>query len=59
LIPITNPSEVASAPPELPGLSAASVWMTLSISRTCRPVRAGMDRPRPLTAPCPGIGRAI
>ena len=33
LMPITSPREETSAPPELPGLSAASVWMTSSISR--------------------------
>ena len=38
LIPITRACESASAPPELPGLSAASVWITLS---TTRPARNG------------------
>ena len=33
LMPITSPREETSGPPELPGLSAASVWMTSSISR--------------------------
>src|SRR2546425_2284061 len=32
LMPITRPSESNSGPPELPGLMAASVWMTSSIS---------------------------
>ena len=38
----------ASAPPELPGLSAASVWSTSSISR---PDSARMLRPSALTIP--------
>ena len=29
LIPITCPAELTSAPPELPGLIAASVWITV------------------------------
>ena len=33
LMPMTSPGEETSAPPELPGLSAASVWITSSISR--------------------------
>ena len=37
LMPTTRPRPSASAPPELPGLSAASVWITLSITRTPRP----------------------
>ena len=36
LTPTTRPRPSASAPPELPGLSAASVWITLSITRTAR-----------------------
>ena len=31
LIPITRPVASISGPPELPGLIAASVWMTLEI----------------------------
>ena len=31
--PMTSPREFTSGPPELPGFSAASVWMILSISR--------------------------
>ena len=42
LMPITSPREDTSGPPELPGLSAASVWITSSISR---PVRARSERP--------------
>jgi hypothetical protein len=33
LTPITRPLESSSGPPELPGLTAASVWMTLETSR--------------------------
>src|SRR5258707_8504867 len=33
LMPTTRPLPSTSGPPELPGLSGASVWMTLSISR--------------------------
>ena len=40
LTPTTAPALVTSGPPELPGLSAASVWMTCSIRR---PVRARSD----------------
>ena len=42
LTPITSPSEDTSGPPELPGLSAASVWMTSSIMR---PFRELSERP--------------
>ncbi len=51
LIPTTWPDESASAPPELPGFSAASVWITSSIIRAVVRPRAGMLRPRPLTTP--------
>ena len=41
LTPITRPFQSTSGPPELPGLSAASVWITSSMSRPCpRPERA-------------------
>ena len=33
LIPITSPAASISGPPELPGLIAASVWITLSIEK--------------------------
>ncbi len=46
--PISRPALSSSGPPELPGLIAASVWMT---SRIVRPVTAGMVRPRALTMP--------
>ena len=48
LTPITPPVESSSGPPELPGLSGASVWMMLS-SR--RPVCPRIDRPSALTMP--------
>ena len=51
LTPITLPRPSASAPPELPGLSAASVWITLSITRTPRPAAAGSARPSAETTP--------
>ena len=44
LIPTTRARESASAPPELPGLRAASVWMTSS-TRPGRPTGAGRQRP--------------
>ena len=43
LIPTTRPRPSTSAPPELPGLSAASVWMT---SSTIRVVSPGAGRQR-------------
>ena len=49
--PTTSPWPFTSAPPEFPGLSAASVWITLSMMRTSRPARAGSDRPSALTTP--------
>jgi len=48
LTPITSPCELTSGPPELPGLSAASVWITSSISR---PVTDRRLRPSALTTP--------
>src|SRR6185312_546101 len=51
LMPTTRLAESASAPPELPGLSAASVWMTSSTTRAVRPSRVGSERPSPLTTP--------
>ena len=51
LIPTTRAWLSASAPPELPGLRAASVWITSSIRRTAAPLRVGSDRPRALTTP--------
>ncbi|OPZ76817.1 MAG: hypothetical protein BWY79_01443 [Actinobacteria bacterium ADurb.Bin444] len=51
LIPMTWPAEFAKAPPEFPGLMAASVWMR-SIS-DCPPSAAGtaISRWSPLTTP--------
>ena len=48
LTPMTSPRDLTSGPPELPGLSAASVWMMSSISR---PDCARSDRPSALTTP--------
>ena len=48
LTPTTRRRSSTSGPPELPGLSAASVWMTCSISR---PVRERSERPSALTTP--------
>jgi hypothetical protein len=42
LTPMTSPEDETSGPPELPGLSAASVWITSSIMR---PVLARIERP--------------
>ena len=36
-MPTTWPPELSSGPPELPGLSAASVWITRSIGEPSRP----------------------
>ena len=44
-------AESASAPPELPGLSAASVWITFSTRRLARPSRDVIDRPSAETTP--------
>src|SRR5438874_1486402 len=51
LTPTTRPRASTSAPPELPGLSAASVWMTFSTMRVAEPARVGSDRPSALTTP--------
>src|SRR5680860_1217017 len=48
LTPTTRPELSASAPPLLPGLSAASVWIT---SSTTRPARVGSERPSADTMP--------
>ena len=48
LMPITSPAELISGPPELPGLIAASVWMTLSI---VTPSGAWISRCRAETMP--------
>jgi hypothetical protein len=48
LTPTTRPLESSSGPPELPGLTAASVWITLEISRPALVGRQmeGADHPR-------------
>ena len=51
LIPTTRPLPSTSAPPELPGLSAASVWMTSSTIRVVSPERVGSERPSADTTP--------
>ena len=48
LMPITRALESASAPPELPGFRAASVWITFS---TTRPAGTGSERPSAETTP--------
>ena len=48
LMPITAPAESSSGPPELPGLSGAVCWMTLSIRR---PFCPRSERPVALTMP--------
>ena len=52
LIPTTRQAPSTSAPPEFPGFSAASVWITFSTIRW-GPLRAptGSERPKPLTTP--------
>src|SRR3954447_2175220 len=62
LIPTTWPRESARAPPELPGLRAASVWITSSTIRVAVRVRTGSARPSPLTMPAvtlPAIPRGL
>ena len=48
LTPITSARELTSGPPELPGLRAASVWITSPIRR---PFWARSERPTALTMP--------
>jgi hypothetical protein len=45
LMPTTRPAPLTSGPPELPGFSGASVWITLSIIRPegARSVRPSAD----------------
>ena len=47
-MPMTRPALSSSGPPELPGLMAASVWITPWIGRFVAPV---ISRPRPLMMP--------
>ncbi len=51
LIPTTWPWPSASAPPELPGFRAASVWMTFSTIRPAARERTGSERPSAETTP--------
>jgi hypothetical protein len=51
LMPTTSLDELASAPPEFPGLRAASVWITSSMMRSVPPDRVGSERPSALTTP--------
>jgi hypothetical protein len=46
--PISRPAESSNGPPELPGLIAVSVWMTLEISL---PLLVGRRRLRALMMP--------
>src|SRR5882757_11582721 len=48
LMPITSEDDDTSGPPELPGLSAASVWITSSM---VRPLTERIDRPSAETTP--------
>jgi len=48
LMPMRRPALSSSGPPELPGLIAASVWMTSWIGR---PLTDRISRPRPLMTP--------
>ena len=48
LIPITSAFDDTSGPPELPGLSAASVWITSSM---VRPLAERIERPSADTTP--------
>ena len=48
LTPMTRPRASQSGPPEFPGFSAASVWITSSIRR---PVWVRSERPSALTTP--------
>ena len=54
LIPITSPFMFSSAPPELPGLMAALVWMKVPVepfSRPVEPFSRVISRFRALTIP--------
>src|SRR5260370_12704598 len=48
LMPITSAADDTSGPPEFPGFSAASVWMTSSM---VRPLTERIQRPSPYTPP--------
>ena len=51
LTPTTRPRPSPSAPPELPGFSAASVWITLSTMRPAPRGPTGSERPSADTTP--------
>lgn len=51
LMPIRRPLLLSSTPPELPGLMAASVWMTFLMGTPLKPGVAS-SRPSPDTIPC-------
>src|SRR2546421_500863 len=61
LTPITSPREFTSGPPELPGLSAASAWITSSISRPAiaRRLRPAAGRRWPADADHRDVGVGI
>src|SRR3984893_11070340 len=48
LMPITSAADDTNGPPELPGLSAASVWITSSV---VRPLTERIERPSAETTP--------
>src|ERR1700709_2723023 len=48
LMPITSADDDTKGPPELPGLSAASVWITSSM---VRPLAERIERPSAETTP--------
>ena len=52
LTPITWPAALNSGPPELPGLIAASVWMTSSIEK---PLGEEISRCSALTTPAVSV----
>ena len=53
LMPITSADDDTSGPPELPGLSAASVWITSSM---VRPLTERIERPSADTTPAVTVG---
>jgi hypothetical protein len=44
VMPTSSPAAVTSGPPKFPGLSAASLWITLSISRPGVGAQRATDR---------------
>src|SRR5437016_14303444 len=54
LMPITPADDDTSGPPELPGLRAASDWITSSM---VRPLTERIDRPSPDTTPAVTVDR--